>query len=236
MQESNPTTAEEYLALGAQATGRTVEPSIDSMRTQLNDIVKLVTVDADGKFQYPAETPPHLRLAVEAEKKFRDTQSSYSKGQAELKEAKDELQALKATQAPKAQELDEETLETLEELKHSDPDAYFNERTKAESAQRDASQELDRRRAVLAELNASRITPITPDMLDEDVPARINNKLLKGQVTFDEYLTEVASFLGDAKPTVIANPVVDSATSMLGAGSVVVDNTIPQIDYSKITF
>jgi len=146
---------------------------------------------------------------VDFEKRFKDTQSAYTKSQQELKAAKAKLEALEKLTAPKV-ELDEQTKQELESLKYEDPDAWRVKMNQLETeahrkhkdtldeAGRIAAQqaELERRKQVLADFNVSHPElVITDETIQYDVPPRITQKLEKGEVSFETYLEEVAEFL-----------------------------------------
>lgn len=244
MPESNlntPQTAEDYLGLVEQVTGKKAPKPLEVLQSEVNELVKQVTVSEDGKFVYPDGTPEHLRLAIASEKKFRDTQSSYTKTNQALKDAEDEIQALREQVAKQstAGALSEEDTERLEELKYSDPEEWYKERLRLENQATQSltkvQQEQKARRDALSAVNAGRETPITVDVLDNDVPPRINNKILKGEITFEQYLAEVVSYLD--KGRVVANPTLTGDTKLPSGGSTNLTSVdTPQIDYSKLTF
>lgn len=244
MQESNlntPQTAEHYLGLVEQVTGQKAPKPLETLQSEVNELVKQVTVTEDGKFVYPDGTPEHLRLAIAAEKKFRDTQSSYTRTNQALKDAEEELEALRkqVADATTARGLSEEDTERLEELKYTDPEEWYKERQRLEgeasNKMTQAQREQKARRDALNRVNEGRETPITVDVLDNDVPARLNNKVLSGELTFDQYLEEVVSYLD--KGRVVANPQLSGDTKLPSGGSTNLTNVdAPAIDYSKLTF
>jgi len=243
-QDNQPKTAEDYLAFAEQLTGKTSTRPLEVMQTELNELVKQVTVTDEGKFIYPDGTPDHLRLALGSEKKFRDTQSAYTRSQQALKEAEEAKAALLeqlASQVP-AGGLSDDEVERLEELKYTDPDAWYKERqaleskvTKAHRETLTKEQELRSRHAYLASINTGRDTVITPELLDNDIPPRINNKLRNGELSFEAYIAEVVAYLD--KGRVVSNPEVIGDTKLTSGGSGTLTTKNNQaIDYSKITF
>jgi len=58
---------------------------------------------------------------------------------------------------------------------------------------------LARRYKYLDEFNIGREVPITTDVLNNDIPDRINSKLAEGEVTFEKYLDEVSDYLYQGK-------------------------------------
>jgi len=243
---TQPNTAESYLQIVEAATGVKAPRAMDTLQADVNELVKQVTVGEDGTFQYPAGTPEHLKLAVATEKKFRDTQSGYTKSQQALKDVEAENKALReqlAKSSVPTKGLSAEEQQRLDDLKYTDPDQWFTEMRSLEEktiennvSQLSANQELRRRENHLANINSNRAEPITPDMLDNDIPARINKKMLDGTVTFEDYISEVVEYLDGRKKIATVNPELTSSTNIIGgsAGSVV--NGASEIDYTKITF
>ena len=147
--------------------------------------------------------------SVDFEKRFKDTQSAYTKSQQALKAANAKLAILEQLTQPQI-ELDAATQKELDDLKFSDPDAWRakmnnleleakrKHQTVLSEAEKQAAYqaELDRRAQVLEEYNASHPTmPITDEVIQYDVPARITKRLESGEITFDEYLQEVHNFI-----------------------------------------
>ena len=208
------------------------------VQTLINDAVKEVTVDDNGKYVYPEGMDPVLKAAVAATKSYRDNQSGFTKSQQSLKETEAENEALKSQLAKNVQkplELYKEDQLELDKLYTEDPtawrhrvnaleqqaqDAVTEELTTAtdEAKQKAGSEfELQRRYDYLDYVNKGRgDKPITTDMLDNDVPARINNKLANAEVTFEEYMTEVAEYLDAGK--VVAKSEVGGTTDLNQAG------------------
>ncbi len=210
-----------------------------SYQEQVNALVKEVTVGEDGKFVYPDDTPEHLKYAVATEKKYRDTQGGFTKSQQTLKETETEVTALReqiATMSQSVLEIPKEDAERLEDLMYSDPTAWRREINALESkhskdvqlkldevmgdvrTKAGAQFELDRRVSVLEQFNEGRATPVTVEILDNDIPPRISSKLAKGHLTFEGYLAEVDEYL--SKNKVVTNDDAGAGTKLTsGAGS-----------------
>lgn len=246
-----PQTAEEYLQyaqdlLGSSGTtranGSTEQPVTQNLTfaEQVNKVLKEVTVDDKGKFVYPANLSEHIKYAVAAEKKYRDTQAGFTKSQIELKSTAAEVEALREQLAKVSGRLDipQDKLDELEELKFSDPDEWFKRKLALEQevkstvkakmdeqmseVRKNASvkAEIERRLTVLEDFNIGRAVPITTEMLDNDVPARITKKLEAGHLTFEGYLAEVDAYLSKAKVAGYDNPTqLTKLTSVSGSGN-----------------
>ena len=146
---------------------------------------------------------------VNYEKRFKDTQSAYTKSQQELKAAKAKLEALEKLTQPVVQ-LDEATQAQLDELKYSNPEAWRDKMNSLEAeaklkhlsvlseAEKIAMQqaELEQRAQILSEYNSKHPqNPITDEVIMFDVPPRITKKLENGEISFEEFLSEAHNFL-----------------------------------------
>jgi len=157
------------------------------------------------------------QLAI-AEKRRKDTQAGYTKSRQAIKALEAEkAELLKQLEQVSKVNIPKEDQERLEELKYEDPEAWREEVNKIEQKVTSESRarleeltgearkaaeinfELDRRQQVLSEFNASAETPITDEIIANEVPPRITKKLELGEVTFEEFLEDVAEYLGKGK-------------------------------------
>ena len=150
---------------------------------------------------------------VDFEKRYKDTQAVYTKSQQELKAVKAKLEILEKLTTPQIQ-LDAATQQELDDLMYTDPQAW---RVRMNAIEREATNkhkalldetekqvlvqtELENRTRLLSEYNRSHPNfPITDEVIEFDVPARITKKLEKGDITFEDYLQEVHAFLYSPK-------------------------------------
>lgn len=146
---------------------------------------------------------------IDYEKRFKDTQSAYTKSRQEIKALRAQVKALKNFKAPVV-EIDQSKKEELEELKFSDPDAWRRELNKLDEEAKRKSSEAEREALKQAELAAradilvefNKQNPdivINDEVLQYDVPPRLTAKLERGEVSFGDFLNEVADYLGKAK-------------------------------------
>lgn len=179
----------------------TAQEKTPTVSEQVNEILKAQETD---KLVLPEGVSEHVADVARAEHKFRSTQSSYTKDRQRLKVIEAENEVLKGHIKP---QISEEDQKRLDELKYTDPDAWLKEmnnlkvpdigaeaRTKASE-----SYELERRAEVLNEFNEGREVPITDEVIQNDIPPRISNKLTSGKVTFEEFLDEVDTYLSKGK-------------------------------------
>lgn len=224
-------------------------------QTIINDAIKQVTVDDSGKYVYPENMDPVLKAAVAATKSYRDNQSGFTKSQQALKESEAVNEALQKqianTNTPL--ELTPEVKQELSELLQTDPNAWrrkVNEleaehSSKTEELTEEArtkargESELERRYSHLEQVNIGRKNPITPELLDTDIPPRITQKLADGDVTFENYIAEVVEYLDAGK---VVSKTGDTTTTDLNKANgseepSEADKTKQgELDYSNMTF
>lgn len=150
---------------------------------------------------------------IDYEKRFKDTQGAFTKSQQELKATQARLEVLEKLTTPKV-ELDEATKTELENLKFSDPDAWREKLNTLEQeaqnkhsatlseAEKQANQqaELQNRAQTLIDFQVSHPDlVINDDVIKYDVPPRITSKLESGEISFEQYLNDVASYLNQGK-------------------------------------
>lgn len=148
-----------------------------------------------------------------AEKRRKDTQAAFTKGQQEIKALKAQLEQLQKMVAPPL-ELSDDERQDLEDLKLIDPDAWrvkmnkleaqATEKVKeklseAEKAAMDAL-EVERRYEVMQSFNEQHPDlVINDDVIANDVPPRFLKQLEKGEIEFEEFLDKVYTFLTKGK-------------------------------------
>ncbi len=186
-----------------------------SFADNVNDAISQMKQDDKGVWQVPETiTDEAVRFAAMSEKRFRDTQSSYTK----VKQSNKALAAEKALLRNKVIgsapiELTPEQMEELEDLKFSDPEEWRKKMNNYENKSRSAYEakledevkqvstatleenELEDRKDVLARFNEE--FPdfiINDDVIENDIPPRITNKLRNGTVTFKEFLDECYNY------------------------------------------
>lgn len=178
---------------------------------------------------------------VDYEKRYKDTQAAYTKSQQELKAVKAQVDVLEKLTTPQIQ-IDAETQRELDDLKYSDPDAWrtkmnnleLEARTKHQSTLSTAAQqaamqaELERRTQVLDEYNRSHPGyEITDEVIQLDVPTRITKKLESGELSFDNFLTEVKDFLYSPKKVGTPNKTLGQPNlSNIGGGDTPSDTAV----------
>lgn len=263
-ENETPKTAQDYFAeFGYENPVEEVVEKIDTepeeskvdIRTQVNEILKNIQVDDNGKFIYPEGISPELKAAVAATKSFRDTQSSYTKAQQELKALKAEAEALKqqlAQYETPTSGLSPEEQKELEELKYANPDEWYQRMRQLEAQAKDKVKEkleevskkakeeteIEYRKRRLEEFNQNRETPVTPEQLELMVPPIYAKQLLDGEIDFDTYLEKAVAFIEGPKvvdkgqePSQTAN-----MNTLTGSQQAIAETPDPGIDYAHITF
>ncbi len=206
-----------------------------SLGQQANEVLRSAQTDASGNVILPEDIPTELRELVLTEKKFRDTQSGYTKSRQEVAELRAQNEALMAQVG--STNISPADAQTLETLKYEDPDKYFVERTRMETEARQRGQqqvqttldtakktaqeaymqdELVRRNKVLADFTSNTGFNLTEDIINNDVPPRIQEKLKNG-MEFGAWLYEVKTYLD--MPKVIENETITNVTDIGKGGS-----------------
>lgn len=189
-----------------------------TFESRVNEVIAATTKSEDGKHVLPEGTDEALSFAAIAELRRRDTQGAYTKNQQTLKALQAENDKLASSwESDAVANLTHGEQARLEELKVQDPDTWraeivkledekrkqFKEKRQAISEEASKLTELERRQLQLEQFNKDNPTiQLTDDVITNDIPPRITRKLEAGDISFDEYLTQVANYLG--KPKTIA--------------------------------
>jgi len=208
-----PETAQDYFGYEpTEITSEQVAPANVDYQSEVNRLLKETKVTEEGKFEFPADTPPWAKVAIANEKKFRDTQVGYTKSTQDNKLLIAEIDVLKGKLAGHSALTTEQT-EELDHLKLTDPDAYFDKRTEYEAQahtqfdteltdvkNKTANEiELERREQYIKDFNVSRDVPITQELIDNEVPAKFFKQLEANEVTFDQFVLNVAQYVDTPK-------------------------------------
>ena len=218
----------------------------------INDTIKTLDTDDKGKFIYPDDMDPMLKAAIQATKSFRDTQSSFTKGQQELKASTAELEALRAqlvkNENPLAG-LSQEEQTALTELKYTNPDEWYKRMQELERSTANRVEEKfaevtkeakaktaeEQRISALEDYNKTAENKLTQEQLENEVPPSWIQQVVEGKLTFEDFLDRSAKLIYGEKT--VANPDVDPATNLnaqTGGGK---DPQVEEgIDYAHVTF
>ena len=213
----------------------TTEQNTLTLGQQANEFLRSAQTDDGGNLILPDDIPNELKELVVTEKKFRDTQSGYTKSRQEVAELKAENEALLAKVG--SANISPEDQEALNAIKYEDPDRYFAERTRLENeaktrgnaqvqdtlniARQTAQEtyrqeELKRRTKILADFQSNTGFQLTEDIINKDVPPRIQDKLKNG-MEFGAWLYEVKTYLDTPKR--VENEQIDNVTNISQGGS-----------------
>jgi len=210
---STPETAQDYFGYEpTEPSSEQTTPDKIDYQSEVNRLLKETKVTEEGKFEFPADTPPWAKVAIANEKKFRDTQGSYTKSTQDYKLLQAENEILKGKLAGHTA-LTVEQNDELETLKLTDPETYFDKRTEYEAqahTQYDTELtdvrnktakeiELERREQYIKDFNVSREVPITQELVDNEVPAKFFKQLDANEVTFEQFVTNVANYVDTPK-------------------------------------
>jgi len=237
---SNPgTAATQSSDQGEQQTNDTV-----SYQDKVNTVLTEATTGDDGKLVFPEDTPESIQFAAVAEKRRRDTQSSWAQNQQQLKAAEAENKKLRELATSKVElDLSAEEKEELDDLKFSDPEAWRDRMNELEVAAHEENKaklqtlaqesssaaELERRTQLLTAFNEAHPgVALNDDVIANDLPPRLTKKLESGEVTFEGFLEEAGKYL--TTPTKVAQDDLDSPTNMgrVGGGTSPEDSALEQ--------
>lgn len=225
--------------------------SSTSFTDKVNEAVKQMKKNDKGVYELPADLPEEVRVAALAEKRYRDTQSAYTKTNQKLRtvEAEKSILLKKATENVTV-ELTKEQEEELEELKFSDPEAWrkklnryeseavhkkqklITEEVQSVSAKGLEESELEERRQILTSFKEEYPDfELDDDVIANDIPPRLTNKLAKGELTFEQFLHECHDYLNKGKVVKEKEePARRPNLSKLGGGSKPDDNAKAEDD------
>lgn len=189
----------------------------ETFEDKVNDVVNKAKKE-DGTFgELPDNISEELKIAAKNEIKYRNTQSEYTKNQQKLskleldhKKSNAKLKLLEETAVPKVEvKIPENRRAELEDLRDNDPEAWRQEMNKLEAEQTktarqsklselselDKKIELERREEVLTEFRKQHPNvEITDEFIENEVPPRYVKELENGEVTFEQFLQNVAKY------------------------------------------
>lgn len=214
----------------------------ETFQTKVNSALEGLTKNEEtGKYEFPEDLSEDVRIAADAERRRRDTQSAYSKKAQENKSLEAENEKLKSLLAEKTTvSLSNEEKEELDELKYSDPEAWRRKMNDLEakagedlqntlgeiSTEAGKSAELVQRQQLLDAYNEAHPgAELTDEVIKNDIPPRITNKLANGEITFKQFLDEVTVYRSGFK---VGQEEVDNPTNLgeVGGGSEAQDDAV----------
>ena len=158
-----------------------------------------------------SDTQQTKQPEVNWEKRYKDTQSAYTKTRQELVELKAHVDVLKS-QGMTPVQIDATLKEELEDLKYSNPEEWRRKmnqietesHSKISSAVADKVKEYSELEQRQATLEAFKESHPGFELTDDDVPPRIAKKLASGSIRFDEFLNEVYEYI--TTPRIVGTP------------------------------
>ena len=190
---------------------------MSEFQEKVNEVASAMTQDDKGTWVIPegVEASEEVRFAANLEKRRRDTQSAYTKQQAQVKQLEVERDRFaQGWEADFSKNLDTNQQAELEELKATDPDAWryklneyeqdartqFQEKKQEISTAAQRETETEQRARQLKEWQeANPGLTLTDDTLANDIPPRITRELEEGKVSFNEFLANCATYLNKGK-------------------------------------
>ena len=192
-------------AKGSQETTVTLEEQVNNT---------LATADENGKIDFGNEVDPIFKQLVLTEKRSRAHQAKAITTHKENTSLKATNQVLSDTINSSTQ-LTAEQADELEDLKLTDVDAWFTKKQQYEQEGQVASANklkeltteastkaladltLNERKDAVADFQTRTGIALTDDVMKNDIPPRLQAKM--NTMPFDDYLTEVATYLGKGK-------------------------------------
>jgi hypothetical protein len=257
---ANPASAASQEDLNEGIENDKTDDKQPTVEEKINSIVDNITRDEKGQYVLPDDLSETEKFAAIAEKRRRDTQSSFTKTAQEAKALKAEKAALllKVSSAVTV-ELTKEQAEELEELKFSDPEAWrkkvnryereaahtqqetIDKELKQVSASSLEKEELERRADVLLEFNQAHPDfELSDDTIANDIPPRIVKRLETGVISFEAFLQECYDYTKTGKVIKQDKPLTKQPNlSRVGGGSKPDDNAIKEdiiLSYKKEVF
>lgn len=186
---------------------------------RVNEITSKLEKDAKGNWVIPEDLTEEEKFAVNAERRYRDTQSAFTKTSQENKALKAEKSVLLTKATGNVQvTLTAEQAEEMEDLKFSDPEAWrkkmnayeaaaltehqktIDEEVKKVSTSSLEEEERERRKVVLSEfLETHEGFDLNDDIIANDIPPRIVKKLETGKISFEDFLQECYDYSNTGK-------------------------------------
>lgn len=218
--------------VNSAATQQDKDGKTSALADKVAEVLKEAKTDAKGNLILPDDLDPDVSYAATLEKRRRDTQAAHTKDRQELNALKSQNQILLEEALGVAElDLSEAQLEELEDLKISDPETWRKKmnayeveakgkkRTKVEDKVKTAAksvldeEEIANRKVILEEfLEAHEGFYLDDDVIANDIPPRITKKLEKGEISFDEFLTQCYEYTQTGK--VIKQEKVNSGPNM----------------------
>lgn len=195
----------------------TKESNESTFLDEINAIASKMTEDDKGNWHLPEgeEVSKEVMIAANLERRRRSTESALSKSTLKLKASESVSKQLKDRIAALiAADISPEKQKELDDIKYEEPDTYHVEMSKLESKARatleselgdldsTALQEAENeaRKMLLEKYNSEHPDAMLDDnIINNDIPPRIVNQLAKGDITFEQFLEKVETFLGKGK-------------------------------------
>lgn len=191
---------------------------MSEFKDKVNELVGKMEQGEDGTWSLPEDVAKDLDeptlFAVTAERRYRDTQSGYTKTRQELKRNQGVLEALEAHILENSEiPLTTEQRKELSELKDKDPEAWRAKLNEYEQAGKSTLKEqlndiaskagnkteLEIRKEQMEAWSEETGIELNDDIIQNDVPPRFLKKLESGEHSFPEFLEAVGEFLTAGK-------------------------------------
>jgi hypothetical protein len=209
---------------------------MSEFKDTVNGLVDQMEQGDDGKWALPADVAEGLdeqtEFAVTAERRYRDTQSAYTRAQQDFKRQEAISVGLEERLLTSEVVLTKEQKFELNELKKTNPEAWrakLNEyeeagkailSTELETIRTESGNkgELEVRNDQMAAWSETTGITLTDEVIANDLPPRFIKELESGKITFEEFLDKAGEFL--KTPKVIAGADEDAIDDTKDLGRV----------------
>jgi hypothetical protein len=225
----------------------------EELQKKVNEVVEKMEKGDDGKWSIPDEVAkdlsPELVIAVTAERRFRDTQGSYTRTRQELKQQQAIADGLQERLLKSEVALTKEQKYELNELKKTDPEKWRAKLNEYEQASKNALEneleeirtksaskgELEVRKEQMAAWSESTGLELNDTIIENELPPKYLKDLEAGNITFEDFLEQAGKFLTSQKVIKGSNESADDDTKNLSkvAGGPEPSNDAQEGDFNE---
>ena len=206
---------------------------MSEFKDKVNELTNQMVQTDDGKWELPDDVAEGLdeqtMFAITSERRYRDTQSAYTRAQQKVKQQEAITQGLQDRLLASEVVLSKEQTFELNRLKKEDPEKWREKLNEYETASRASlttelaeikknssnKGELEIRKEQMEAWSASTGIALTDEIIKNDLPPRLMKELSDGKVTFEQFLDKAGNFLNSEKAILGADESTDNDTKNL---------------------
>jgi len=186
---------------------------MSEFKEKVDGLVSQMVQSDDGKWALPEEAAKDLDEptlhAVTSERRYRDTQSAYTKAQQNFKKEQAVSAGLQERLLGSEISLTKEQKYELNDLRKTNPEAWRNKLNEYETANKanlsteletirsesSTKGELEIRKDQMAAFSKETGIELTDEVVENDLPPRFLKELEAGKTTFEQFLTKAGNFI-----------------------------------------